>query len=183
LLLRALFACVLTVSLSATAVASAVWLEGHELVEAVNRDGRTIINVPEVDRADAGDPRTFLILGTDERYADKVAGVKPRSDTMLLLRVDPDARRVAVMSIPRDLKVKIPGSGTNKINVAYELGGPGKTVTTIKRLFKDATGESFPINHVMAVSFGGFRRAVNYVDGVYVDIDRRYYNDNTTAAR
>ncbi len=182
LLLRALFACVLTVSLSATAVASAVWLEGHELVEAVNRDGRTIINVPEVDRADAGDPRTFLILGTDERYADKVAGVKPRSDTMLLLRVDPDARRVAVMSIPRDLKVKIPGSGTNKINVAYELGGPGKTVTTIKRLFKDATGESFPINHVMAVSFGGFRRAVNYVDGVYVDIDRRYYNDNTTAA-
>ena len=131
---------------------------------------------------DAGDPRTFLILGTDERYADKVAGVKPRSDTMLLLRVDPDARRVAVMSIPRDLKVKIPGGGTNKINVAYELGGPGKTVSTIKRLFKDATGESFPINHVMAVSFGGFRRAVNYVDGVYVDIDRRYYNDNSTAA-
>ena len=181
-LLRALFACVLTVSLSATAVASAVWLEGHELVEAVNRDGRTIINVPEVDRADAGDPRTFLILGTDERYADKVAGVKPRSDTMLLLRVDPDARRVAVMSIPRDLKVEIPGGGTNKINVAYELGGPGKTVATIKRLFKDATGEAFPINHVMAVSFGGFRRAVNYVDGVYVDIDRRYYNDNSTAA-
>ena len=52
LLLRALFACVLTVSLSATAVASAVWLEGHELVEAVNRDGRTIIDVPEVDRLD-----------------------------------------------------------------------------------------------------------------------------------
>ena len=98
--------------------------------------------MPEVDRADAGDPRTFLILGTDERYADKVAGVKPRSDTMLLLRVDPDARRVAVMSIPRDLKVQIPGGGTNKINVAYELGGPRKTVSTIKRLFKDATGRA-----------------------------------------
>ena len=86
------------------------------------------------------------------------------------------------MSIPRDLKVQIPGAGTGKINSAYEIGGPRKTVSTIKRLFKDATGENFPINHVITVNFGGFRRAVNYVGGVYVDIDRRYYNDNSTAA-
>ena len=85
------------------------------------------------------------------------------------------------MSLPRDLKVTVPGAGTNKINAAYEIGGPRKTVATIKQLFEDATGEEFPINHVISVSFGGFRRAVNYVDGVYVDIDRRYYNDNTTA--
>ena len=86
------------------------------------------------------------------------------------------------MSLPRDLKVKIPGAGTGKINSAYEIGGPRKTVSTIKRLFEDATGEEFPINNVINVNFGGFRRAVNYVGGVYVDIDRRYYNDNTTAA-
>ena len=86
------------------------------------------------------------------------------------------------MSIPRDLKVKIPGAGTGKINSAYEIGGPRKTVATIKRLFEDATGEDFPINNVINVNFGGFRRAVNYVGGVYVDVDRRYYNDNTTAA-
>jgi LCP family protein required for cell wall assembly len=85
------------------------------------------------------------------------------------------------MSIPRDLKVAIPGAGTGKINSAYEIGGPRKTVATIKRLFKDA-GEDFPINNVINVNFGGFRRAVNYVGGVYVDVDRRYYNDNTTAA-
>ena len=85
------------------------------------------------------------------------------------------------MSLPRDLKVKVPGAGTNKINAAYEIGGPRKTVATIKRLFEDATGEEFPINNVINVNFGGFRRAVNYVDGVYVDVDRRYYNDNTTA--
>ena len=85
------------------------------------------------------------------------------------------------MSIPRDLKVQVPGAGTNKINAAYEIGGPRKTVATIKRLFEDATGEEFPINNVINVNFGGFRRAVNYVDGVYVDVDRRYYNDNSTA--
>ena len=100
----------------------------------------------------------------------------------MLARVDPDAKRIAVMSIPRDLKVKIPGAGTGKINSAYEIGGPRKTVATIKRLFEDATGEDFPINNVISVNFGGFRRAVNYVGGVYVDVDRRYYNDNTTAA-
>ena len=86
------------------------------------------------------------------------------------------------MSLPRDLKVEIPGAGTGKINSAYEIGGPRKTVATIKRLFKDATGDEFPINNVINVNFGGFKRAVNYVDGVYIDVDRRYYNDNTTAA-
>src|SRR3954451_18969440 len=85
------------------------------------------------------------------------------------------------MSIPRDLKVKVPGGGTNKINAAYEIGGPRKTVVTIKKLFEDATHDKFPINNVISVSFGGFRRAVDYVGGVYVDIERRYYNDNSTA--
>ncbi len=86
------------------------------------------------------------------------------------------------MSLPRDLKVQIPGAGTGKINSAYEIGGPRKTVATIKRLFEEATGEDFPINNVINVNFGGFKRAVNYVGGVYIDVDRRYYNDNTTAA-
>ena len=183
-LLRALIAGILTIALSATAVASTVLLEIDDVVnEFVGpEEGRTAIDIPEVTRADAGDPRTFLILGSDARYSDKSLAIKPRSDTIMLARIDPDAKRIAVMSIPRDLKVKIPGAGTGKINSAYEIGGPRKTVATIKRLFSDATGEDFPINNVISVNFGGFRRAVNYVGGVYVDVDRRYYNDNTTAA-
>jgi polyisoprenyl-teichoic acid--peptidoglycan teichoic acid transferase len=183
-LVRALLAAVLILSLSATAVAYAVLTEVDSLVKDFTggKEGRTVVKVREIDPVDAGKPRTFLILGTDERYADKKAGVKPRSDTILLARADPKTKRIALMSLPRDLKVEIPGAGTNKINVAYEIGGPDKTVSTIKRLFRDATDENFPINHVIAVSFGGFRRAVDYIGGAYVDIDRRYYNDNTTAA-
>jgi LCP family protein required for cell wall assembly len=183
LLIRALLAAVLTISLSATAVASAVLLEVEDVVSEFSggKEGRTVVDVPEIDRADAGDPRTFLILGTDERYADRKLKIKPRSDTILLARVDPDSKRIAVLSIPRDLKVNVPGAGTSKINAAYEVGGPRKTVQTIKKLFRDATGEEFPINNVISVSFGGFRRAVNYVGGVYVDVDRRYFNDNSTA--
>ena len=181
-LIRALIAAILTISLSATAVASAVLLEVDDIVDTFVGEGRTAIDIPEVSRAEAGDPRTFLILGSDERYGDRKLKVKPRSDTILLARIDPDTKRIAVMSLPRDLKVKIPGAGSGKINSAYEIGGPRKTVSTIKRLFEDATGEDFPINNVINVNFGGFKRAINYVGGVYVDVDRRYYNDNTTAA-
>src|SRR3954464_4349976 len=183
LLLRALIAGVLTIALSATAVASTVLLEVQSVVDDFvgPEEGRTEIDIPDVTEADAGDPRTFLILGSDARYGDTKLKIKPRSDTIMLARVDPDAKRIAVMSIPRDLKVAIPGAGSGKINSAYEIGGPSKTVATIKRLFRDA-GEDFPINNVINVNFGGFRRAVNYVGGVYVDVDRRYYNDNTTAA-
>src|SRR5690606_24402510 len=90
ILIRALLAAILTVSLSATAVAYAVLSEVDSLVDDFGggKQGRTFVEVPEVSDAEAGDPRTFLILGTDERYADKVAGVKPRSDTILLARVD-----------------------------------------------------------------------------------------------
>jgi LCP family protein required for cell wall assembly len=178
---RALLAGVLTICLSATAVASAVLLEVDDITTTFAGDGRTEIDIPEVSRAEAGDPRTFLLLGSDARYADKKSGAKPRSDTMMLVRVDPDTKRIAVMSLPRDLKVQIPGIGSDKINAAYADGGPRKTVATVKKLFEDATHEDFPINGVVNVNFGGFRRAVNYVGGVYVDVDRRYYNDNTTA--
>ena len=181
-LIRALIAGILTISLSATAVASAVLLEIDDVIDEFVPEGREAIDIPEISRAEAGDPRTFLILGSDERYGDRKLKIKPRSDTILLARIDPDTKRIAVMSLPRDLKVKIPGAGTGKINSAYEIGGPRKTVSTIKRLFEDATGEEFPINNVINVNFGGFTRAINYVGGVYVDVDRRYYNDNTTAA-
>jgi LCP family protein required for cell wall assembly len=178
---RGLVAGVLLVALSATTVTAAVLLQVNSVIHEFNREGRTFIDVPEVTKAQAGDPRTFLIVGSDARYGDRKLGFKPRSDTLMLVRVDPKTNRIAVMSLPRDLKVKIPGIGTGKINAAYADGGPRKTVSTVKKLFSDATGKPFEINGVVNVNFNGFQRAVNYVGGVYVDVDRRYYNDNTTA--
>ncbi len=82
MLFRALIAGVLTISLSATAVASAVLLEIDDVVADVHRtEGRTAIDIPEVTRAEAGDPRTFLILGSDERYGDKQARRSSRART------------------------------------------------------------------------------------------------------
>jgi polyisoprenyl-teichoic acid--peptidoglycan teichoic acid transferase len=139
--------------------------------------------VPELDIPDPGGPRTFMVLGSDAREGAD-AGMDPRSDTILLARADPDKDAIAVMSIPRDLKVEIPGHGEGKINGAFELGGrkggPRLVVRTVKKLFEDATGEKFPITNVMVMDYGAFRRAVNYIDGVYVDVDRDYFNDNSS---
>ncbi len=90
----------------------------------------------------------------------------------MLLRLDPDRNAIAVMSIPRDLKVEIPGYGTGKFNEAYSYGGPKLTLKTVKQL----TG--LQINHVVNVDFLGFVRAVYAIGCVYVDIDRRYFHSN-----
>jgi polyisoprenyl-teichoic acid--peptidoglycan teichoic acid transferase len=183
LALRALLACVLVMVLTASAVATTVLREVDDILDPLRKHGRADIDVPELDIPDPGGPRTFMVLGSDAREgADK--GMPPRSDTILLARADPDKDAIAVMSIPRDLRVEIPGHGEGKINSAFELGGrkggPRLVVRTVKKLFEDATGEPFPITNVMIIDYGAFRRAVNYIEGVYVDVDRDYFNDNSS---
>jgi LCP family protein required for cell wall assembly len=117
-------------------------------------------------------PQTILLVGSDRRYGDKKLGLKSRSDTILLMRVDA-SKGIALFSLPRDLKVTIPGHGTDKINVAYTLGGPKLTIRTVKQL----TG--LDINHYVDVNFRGFQQGIDALDCVYVDVDRRYFNDNS----
>ncbi len=125
-----------------------------------------------LDEVDAGKPQTIVILGSDQRYIDRVQKNPVRSDTIILVRLDPSKGATAVMSLPRDLVVDIPGYGRDRINSAYALGGPALTVRTVRRLL------GVPINHVVNINFGGFRRAVDRLGCVYADIDRKYFNDN-----
>jgi LCP family protein required for cell wall assembly len=94
----------------------------------------------------------------------------------MLLRLDPEQNAIAVLSIPRDLKVEIPGYGTEKFNAAYTDGGPKLTLRVVKEL----TG--LQINHVVNVDFLGFVRAVDAIGCVYVDVDRRYYHNNAESS-
>ena len=160
----------LVIFASAGATAVAAFHEVDKVVDAINQGPE--LKIKGLAETYSGAPQTLMILGSDRRPKDNVEGGSgARSDTIMLVRLDPDKDATALMSLPRDLKVEIPGHGTDKINAAYELGGPRLTVKTVKQL----TGLS--INHVVNVSFGGFWRAVNAVGCVYVDIDRRYFND------
>jgi LCP family protein required for cell wall assembly len=181
LLGKAAIAGVLIVLTTAGAVSATVLLQVDDLINIVEneREGRVEIEIPEITPAEAGKPQTLMILGSDLRYGDKKAGLKPRSDTILLVRLDAHQQATSVMSIPRDLLVDIPGyGGPQKINGAYTLGGPRLTLRTVKEVLS-TPDRPFKINHVITMDFGAFRRAINYIGGVYVDIDRRYYNDNT----
>ena len=161
---------VLVILLSATAVASGVLLQVHETIAVFQNESTPIPGIKNVlDKVDPGGPQTILVLGSDGRYGEK--GIPVRSDTMILVRLDPDKNATAVMSIPRDLKVEIPGHGTGKINTAFALGGPKLAVRTVRGLL------NIPISHVVNVNFNGFQRAVNRLGCIFVDIDRRYFND------
>jgi LCP family protein required for cell wall assembly len=124
----------------------------------------------QLEAVEGGDPQNILILGSDKR--PDLPGDPGRSDTTMLLRLDPDQNAIALLSLPRDLKVNIPGRGIGKLNDAYTYGGPEKTLTVVKQL----TGLN--IHHVVNVDFQGFEQAINAIDCVYVDVDRRYFNSN-----
>jgi LCP family protein required for cell wall assembly len=115
--------------------------------------------------------QTILIIGSDKRN-QAISGKFGLSDTTMLLRLDPDRNAIALLSLPRDLKVSIPGVGTDKLNAAYSLGGPKLTLETVKQL----TGVQ--VNHLVNVDFTGFARAVNAIGCVYVDVDHRYFHQN-----
>lgn len=119
-----------------------------------------------------GKPVNVLLIGSDTRPAEGDPG---RSDSLIFVRMDPRRDLISMLSFPRDLYVQIPGYGQDKINAAYSRG-PETTIKTVEEL----TGE--PVNEYVIVDFAGFARLVDEVGGVYLDIDRRYYNKNIGTA-
>jgi LCP family protein required for cell wall assembly len=107
-------------------------------------------------------PTTILVMGRDRNGL---------SDSLQLIRVNPSGHLVSTLAIPRDLKVDIPGVGSDKINVAYARGGAALAVETVR----DLTG--VPINHVVLVDFSGFRKLVDAVGGIDIYNKERLSSD------
>jgi polyisoprenyl-teichoic acid--peptidoglycan teichoic acid transferase len=179
---RFLLGALIIVLASASATAVAGWHEVDKVVAAFQHTKH--INLAGViTEADAGKPQTILLMGSDKRSKNAIdvrrgAIGKPLSDTMILVRLDPSKRATALLSLPRDLKVHIPGHGTDKLNAAYSIGGARLTVRTIRGL-----DPRLKINHVINVDFHGFSKAVNALGCIFVDVDRRYYNQSDTYSK
>jgi LCP family protein required for cell wall assembly len=170
---RFTLASVLIVAVSAAATATSVLLYLDSIAHALSHNN--VLNnklQKALSAVHPGEPENILILGSDKRAGEEFEEDPGRSDTTILLRLDPDTNTISVMSIPRDLKVEIPGYGTGKFNEAYSYGGPKMTLQVVKEL----TG--LRINHVVNVDFLGFVRAVDAIGCVYTDVDRRYYHSN-----
>lgn len=131
----------------------------------------------EVEPVLPDEPVNVLVLGSDRRDVVDPEDRRQRqfrgrggnlSDTMLLVHISPEAEKAVMMSIPRDLRVEIPGHGTQKINAAYSIGGPNLAIKTVRRL----TG--IPINHYVEINFAGFEGIIDAVGGVEVCVKEAY---------
>jgi polyisoprenyl-teichoic acid--peptidoglycan teichoic acid transferase len=174
LLKRFAIGAVVIFTLSAATVASAVLLEVGEVSSIIKNESVPLAVQVRKQLQDVapGKPQTILVIGDDRRKIDVRQGNPTRSDTMILVRLDPKKGATAMMSLPRDLLVDIPGHGRDKLNSAFALGEDALTLKTIRSLL------GIPIHHYVRVTFWGFKQAVDRLGCVYVDIDRKYFNDN-----
>ncbi|MEO0349414.1 MAG: LCP family protein [Cyanobacteria bacterium P01_A01_bin.15] len=123
-------------------------------------------------------PVTLLLMGLDE--ALDIEGASPndlvgRTDTMLLVRIDPETESINIMSIPRDTRVEIPGHGIDKINQANVEGGAELAAQTVSYNFNQ-----IEIDRYVRVSTAAFREIVDLVGGVEVFVPKpMQYEDKT----
>jgi LCP family protein required for cell wall assembly len=161
----------------AVGLAGGLYLYYHQSVRDITahtpelRIAQERLDLPLPDAA-----ATALVVGVDERLkgVDATDGSPPRSDTLLLMRADPKQRALSLLSFPRDLLVPIVcpdrPTFTGRINEAFSTCGTQGALETVRNL----TG--LPINYLVTVNFVGFVQMVAKLGGVWMDVDRRYYN-------
>jgi LCP family protein required for cell wall assembly len=167
------------------AVAGGAYLYFHQAVASVRARTPAVVQASKsLDIALPNHAAIALIIGYDHR-ANEAKSDPSLSDTIMLVRADPVTKTISLLSFPRDLDVPIycPASkgdtkgvvvsSFDRINSAYSRCKEAGTVLTVKHL----TG--LPINYLITVNFHGFKEVVDKLGGVWMDVDRRYYNKNT----
>jgi LCP family protein required for cell wall assembly len=120
-------------------------------------------------QTEPGEAQNILLVGIDDGTnleaddpVNRGRGASLNTDTVMILRIEPQTQKAALLSLPRDLYVDLAGGGKGRINTALALGGPQRLIETIKQDF------GIPINHYAMVDFHGFESLVAAVDGVPV---------------
>jgi LCP family protein required for cell wall assembly len=179
ILRRVLLGALIVLSSLAIGIAGGAYLWFHQSVSDIQSHPDLKRVSQELDVPVANHPAIALVIGYDHRRGIESAGPS-RSDTIMLIRADPIQKTISLLSFPRDLVVPIYCGATpitnDRINSAYTRCGPRGTLDTVRHL----TG--LPVNYVITVDFHGFKKVVDKLGGVWMDVDRRYYNRNTGAS-
>lgn len=119
----------------------------------------------------------ILLLGIDQRTNETDTGPW-RTDTMILVSIDPNTKSASMLSIPRDLWVTIPGYGENRINVAHFTGDakdyPGGGPALAKRTVWYALG--VPVHYYVRVNFAAFVKIVDAMGGLTINVEQPIYD-------
>jgi anionic cell wall polymer biosynthesis LytR-Cps2A-Psr (LCP) family protein len=140
-----------------TAGVLSAWLQRTVAQVARNDPAEVAAASKQLTVALPSQPVDILVIGSDRRVGQPDLGA--RSDTLMVVRLDPGTGSISMLSIPRDLQVDIPGYGLNKINAAYSFGGARLAVQTVKQLL------DVPINDFVDLNFDGFRTVVDRLGG------------------
>jgi LCP family protein required for cell wall assembly len=182
LILRGFGWLVLAIAVVGAGAAGGAYLYAHETLNAVSAKSgvlkKTETNGDLKTVPSPSDPAIALVAGYDVRGAPK--GANPyagtNSDTLMLLRADPQNNTLSLLSFPRDLYVNIYCHGDtvytqNRINSAWSTcsNGPAATLDTVEKL----TG--LHINYLITLDFHAFTQIVDHLHGVYMNVDRRYF--------
>ena len=160
--------------------AGGAYLYFHQSVATVRAHTPDVIRAEKsLDIPVAHHAAIALVIGYDHR-AGSATSDPSRSDTIMLVRADPVTNSISLLSFPRDLGVPIYCGATpitvDRINSAYARCGAKGTLLTVKHL------TNLKINYLITVNFHGFKEVVDQLGGVWMDVDRRYYNRNTGAS-
>jgi LCP family protein required for cell wall assembly len=164
------------------------WYLQHRLTSQIGRIHDVFSPLDEAQRpakvtsgAPGAKAMNILLMGTDRRsdVATTGSGARApewtpgaqRSDTLMLLHIDGSRQVAAVVSIPRDSWVEIPGHGYGKINAAYSYGGPSLTVATVEKLTR------IRIDHLAVIDWDGFKELTDHVGGVDIDVPETVYDE------
>ena len=144
--------------IAAAGIGAKVWSDAKKTVDNINVDlAQSKLRDSGVD-INGKEPISILLLGVDER-----AGDKGRSDTMIVLTVNPKTKDSKMLSIPRDTYTEIEGHGMDKINHAYAYGGIDLSRETVEGLL------DIPIDYVVQVNMDSFKDIVDAVGGITID--------------
>jgi LCP family protein required for cell wall assembly len=131
------------------------------------------LDVP-VQAAKPGQPQTLLVIGSEQRAGEPHSAAN--TDTMLLVRLDATSSTINLLSLPRDLRVKIPHgvqTSTEKLNAAYSIGGPSLLV----QVLETQVLPGLQVNHVIDANLAVFPKLVDAIGCIDGDVDHRYYNN------
>lgn len=121
-------------------------IQQHKAAQPIDLDGRT----------------TIMLMGVDQREDDV-----GRSDTLMVVSLDPETDQISLLSIPRDTRVKIKRHGFDKINAAYAYGGERLSQSTVENFL------GIDIDHYVIVDTNSFARLIDAFGGVDIDVEQR----------
>jgi LCP family protein required for cell wall assembly len=152
-------------------IVRSVWMNGQSSrVPSVGGIGVGVEH-NEYPRWNGKERVNILVLGVDQRPGESGPW---RTDTMIVVSVDPESKSAGMLSIPRDLWVEIPGYGSDRINTAYVYGDlnqvPGGGPALAKKTVQYNLGE--PIHYYLRVNFAAFQQVIDLIGGVDIYVER-----------